>query len=156
MRCKLTKFVILDFSEIFYSKKPILKANILMTGIIPPTYIIPNWPHWEKLGRINHADWFPINYSILHYCVFNITGLNGGISLVGCMASVFWGLGYYLFLMLSLTCTQYFASQCILLYNRYKWWDLSSRLRGECVWGPASRLGVLPIPDALSYAYPAP
>ena len=33
-RCKFTKFVILDFSQIFYSEKPILKVNILMTGMI--------------------------------------------------------------------------------------------------------------------------
>ena len=32
--CKLAEFVILDFSEIFNSEKPIMKANILMTGII--------------------------------------------------------------------------------------------------------------------------
>ena len=34
LRCKLTEFVILDFSESFYSEKPILKVNNLMTGII--------------------------------------------------------------------------------------------------------------------------
>ena len=33
-RCKLTKFVILDFSEIFHSEMPILKVNILIKGII--------------------------------------------------------------------------------------------------------------------------
>ena len=36
------EFVILDFSEIFYSEKPILKVDILMTGIIHPTFILPN------------------------------------------------------------------------------------------------------------------
>ena len=41
-RCKLTKFVIMDFSEISYSKKTILKVNILMTGIILQTFIIPD------------------------------------------------------------------------------------------------------------------
>ena len=34
LRCKLSKFVILDFYEIFYSEKPISKVNILMTGIV--------------------------------------------------------------------------------------------------------------------------
>ena len=32
--CKLTEFVILFFSEIFYSEKPILKVSIIMTGMI--------------------------------------------------------------------------------------------------------------------------
>ena len=42
LRYKLTVFVILDFSEIFYSEKTILKVNILMTGIIQPTSILLN------------------------------------------------------------------------------------------------------------------
>ena len=41
-RCKLTEFVILDFSEIFYSEKPIMKVNILMTGTIHPSFTILN------------------------------------------------------------------------------------------------------------------
>ena len=34
--CQLTKFIILDFSKLFYNEKPILKVNILMTGCIVP------------------------------------------------------------------------------------------------------------------------
>ena len=34
--------MILDFSEFFYSEKPILEVIIFMTGIIHPTFIIPN------------------------------------------------------------------------------------------------------------------
>ena len=40
--CELTKFVILDFSKMFYFEKPILKVDILMTGIIHLTFIKPN------------------------------------------------------------------------------------------------------------------
>ena len=46
---QLSEFVILDFSEIYYSEKPIFKVNIQKTGIILEmygtifhTFIIPN------------------------------------------------------------------------------------------------------------------
>ena len=42
LMCKLTQFVILDFFEIFYSEKLILKVSILMTVIVYPTFLIPN------------------------------------------------------------------------------------------------------------------
>ena len=37
-RCKLIELVILDFSEIFFSQKLILKVDILMTGVILSMY----------------------------------------------------------------------------------------------------------------------
>ena len=40
-RCKFTKFVILEFWEIFYSEKSILKVDIRMAGIIHLTFILP-------------------------------------------------------------------------------------------------------------------
>ena len=64
LRCILTKFVILNFFEIFYSEKPIL------TGIIYPTFIELNWPQTEKFGGLNHSYLFHILQNI---CSFTIT-----------------------------------------------------------------------------------
>ena len=70
LRCILTKFVILNFSDIFYSEKQILKVTFLMTGIIYPTFIKLNWPHSEKFGRLNHSYLFHI---LQNTCSFTIT-----------------------------------------------------------------------------------
>ena len=55
--------MILNFSEIFYSEKPMLKVIILMTGIRHPTFIILNGPHSEKFCRIKPQNNF-LFYSI--------------------------------------------------------------------------------------------
>ena len=43
--------MILEFSEISYSEKPVSKVNILMTGMIHPTFIIPN----KTLGLFSYS-----------------------------------------------------------------------------------------------------
>ena len=74
-RCKLTEFVILDFFELFYSEKPILKVNILMIGIIHLTLHTEMTPlrkvcQNKPLVLISYYTvWEP--FSLQHLSVFN-------------------------------------------------------------------------------------
>ena len=53
------------FLDFFYSEKPILKVNILITGIIHPTFIIPNS---EDFGRMNHSDYISCSTVYVVFC----------------------------------------------------------------------------------------
>ena len=75
---KLTKFMILDFYDIFYSENPILKVkvDILITGIrtydINYTEMTPLGKVWQNkpLGLISYSRVYKFQYYKVKRCLF--------------------------------------------------------------------------------------